>query len=80
LVELNARHVDSSFCSHVLAASVGIAVYPAHAGELPGLIEAADRALYMAKRAGRNRVAFADETLDEVDLPDAGEQPITLAG
>ncbi len=80
LVELNARHVDSSFCNHVLAASVGVAVYPRHAGELGGLIEAADRALYVAKRGGRNRVAFADETIDEADLPDAGERTVPLAG
>ena len=39
-----------------LSISIGLAVFPEHASEGPELIVLADRALYAAKRAGRNRV------------------------
>jgi diguanylate cyclase (GGDEF)-like protein len=36
--------------------SVGVAVFPRDGGDLGGLVDAADSALYAAKRAGRNAV------------------------
>jgi len=39
-----------------ITVSMGIANYPDDADTVPGLIEAADRALYLAKRNGRDRV------------------------
>ena len=39
-----------------ITVSMGIANYPDDADTVPGLIEAADRALYIAKRNGRDRV------------------------
>jgi len=42
--------------AHVTA-SLGVATLPDHATDGPALIRAADRALYRAKTAGRNRVA-----------------------
>lgn len=39
-----------------ITASAGVATFPTHAGDLDGLIRAADEALYESKRAGRNRV------------------------
>jgi diguanylate cyclase (GGDEF)-like protein len=41
-----------------LAASIGIAAFPLHANSRADLIQAADAALYCAKRSGRNRVAL----------------------
>jgi diguanylate cyclase (GGDEF)-like protein len=43
-----------------VTASVGIALVPDHAGDAEDLLRAADRALYAAKEAGRNRVAVAN--------------------
>ena len=39
--------------------SLGVATFPAHGGDKQGLFTAADKALYAAKNAGRNRVASA---------------------
>ena len=44
--------------AHVTA-SLGVATIPDHANDGPALIRAADRALYAAKTAGRNRAAAA---------------------
>jgi diguanylate cyclase (GGDEF)-like protein len=40
--------------------SVGVASFPAHAGTPSQLIEAADKAMYVAKREGKNRVRIVD--------------------
>lgn len=40
--------------------SLGVAVYPNDAGDATDLLRQADRALYMAKNQGRNRVVGAD--------------------
>jgi diguanylate cyclase (GGDEF)-like protein len=39
-----------------LSASIGVATYPEAGGAVERLLQAADKALYSAKRAGRNRV------------------------
>ncbi|MDH3744486.1 MAG: diguanylate cyclase [Acidobacteriota bacterium] len=45
----------------LVSVSGGVACLPDHSSEPEGAIEAADRALYSAKRAGRNRVEIAPE-------------------
>ena len=44
-----------------ISTSMGAAVYPAHADSGAELIDKADKALYVAKRSGRNRVCVWDE-------------------
>jgi diguanylate cyclase (GGDEF)-like protein len=45
-------------------ASIGIAVYPDHAGDAAGLVEAADAGMYASKRAGRGRISSAGAHAD----------------
>lgn len=48
--------------------SVGIAVFPGDARDVSGLIKKADRAAYLAKRMGKNRVClYEDRTSREVE-------------
>jgi two-component system cell cycle response regulator len=46
-----------------LTVSIGVASYPAHATGTDELINAADRAMFIAKKAGKNRVAVSDSPL-----------------
>jgi predicted signal transduction protein with EAL and GGDEF domain len=41
--------------------SIGLATFPTHGDSLQDLLSAADKALYAAKDAGRNRVVVAPE-------------------
>lgn len=43
-----------------LSASVGVATFPQHASDGDSLIKAADKALYVSKNEGRDRVTAAD--------------------
>jgi diguanylate cyclase (GGDEF)-like protein len=49
-----------------VTASIGIATFPADGQSAAQILLAADRACYLAKRAGRDRIATADEGLDLV--------------
>jgi diguanylate cyclase (GGDEF)-like protein len=50
--------------------SIGVAVLDSHGSDLSELLESADRALYRAKRSGRDRVCLASQT--DSDSPVAG--------
>jgi diguanylate cyclase (GGDEF)-like protein len=57
IAALTLRHDDELLPQ--ATASFGVAVWPAHGDDAPTLLAAADRALYTAKHAGRNRVCMA---------------------
>lgn len=44
-----------------ISASIGICIFPEHAGDEVSLMKCADTAMYQAKDAGRDRLFFADE-------------------
>lgn len=47
-----------------LGASIGVALAPDHAGDAHALLDAADRAMYAAKRSGGSRVRVYDHDLE----------------
>ena len=56
---IRARVAAEALAGGTITLSVGIAAFPAHGDSPESMIAAADRALYRAKREGRNRVAHA---------------------
>jgi diguanylate cyclase (GGDEF)-like protein len=46
-----------------VSASIGIALYPDHAGSADDLIKSADSAMYQAKQRGKNNVEFFTQTM-----------------
>jgi PleD family two-component response regulator len=54
--------------------SIGVASYPQDGRSIEVLLARADRALYEAKAAGRNRVAQHDDAMERGTPPAAGAQ------
>jgi diguanylate cyclase (GGDEF)-like protein len=50
---------DGESCKVDISASAGVALFPDHAGNAADLIEAADRAMYESKKAGKIRCTLA---------------------
>jgi len=63
LVTLSAPLPDE-FRQYGIGASIGIAIFPAQATTVEQLMQAADQAMYAAKRAGKGRICFAGEGAD----------------
>jgi diguanylate cyclase (GGDEF)-like protein len=62
-----------------ISASIGVAAYPADAGDANALLEAADAAMYASKRAGRDRVSYRTVAGAFAHLPAAGTRAVVEA-
>jgi diguanylate cyclase (GGDEF)-like protein len=58
--------------------SLGVAIFPMHADAASAIVKAADRALYQAKRDGRNRLVMAVQEAGAPTDPSARMQPEVL--
>jgi diguanylate cyclase (GGDEF)-like protein len=75
--KLRQRMAEERFLSHEhagpLTLSLGIAEFPTDSNEIYELIDLADRALYQAKEAGRNRVAVWNGKAEKMMRPTSAE-------
>lgn len=55
----------------VITASIGVATFFKHAVNIQGLVDAADNAMYLAKKNGRNRVELAQSNIETENQTEA---------
>lgn len=60
-----------------ITVSIGIATHPAHGPTLEDISKSADRALYVSKARGRDRVTLYSDVQDEGTAPQAKESRLT---
>lgn len=63
-----------------ISCSVGVATFPVDGTDEAGMIQAADRACYAAKRAGRDRIATAQEGLEIAASTDVDTSRASVIG
>jgi diguanylate cyclase (GGDEF)-like protein len=63
------EHLEVPGVDRRITASFGVAVFPDDAVDADELLRRADRALYAAKRQGRNRVERAERSSEDSELP-----------
>lgn len=54
------KPIEIRDCTIYVGASIGIAVFPYHATDIDSLRDLADKAMYKAKRAGKNQFCFVE--------------------
>ena len=72
---IRARVEGAEFRGRAVTLSLGVAEFPKHGEHGPDVLAAADAALYVAKRGGRNQVAQAAPKAEERKLPGKATTP-----
>ena len=76
LERLFSQFKAGEYVKYSATASIGATVYPRDAKDYQGLYKSADKALYEAKRRGKNCLVFYNKDLKEVDTDKKKETPI----